>query len=137
MTSTMTRKRPAGFDLREAIRSVSFTPGARDFGALVEMLGADEDAASDAEKALLRAGDGEEGARGRKAIGGAVGKIGGEPARAVLGGAEVSAPELQRVVGEALMVLGRRASRGAEAGIDPEGVAERVPASPFELVVRC
>ena len=51
----MTR-RAADFDLRAAIRSVSFTPGARDFAPLVELLGGDEDVASDAEKALLRAG---------------------------------------------------------------------------------
>src|SRR5207249_11569128 len=44
-------------DLREAIRTVSFTPGAADFAALCEMLGAADDAAvSDAERALLRAG---------------------------------------------------------------------------------
>lgn len=48
-------KRPPDFDLRDAIRRVEFTPARGDIDALVTLVaGADEDAARDATRALLR-----------------------------------------------------------------------------------
>ena len=50
----MTARRGPGFSLAQAARDPGFTPRTRDVGPLLDLLGADEDVAAAAARALVR-----------------------------------------------------------------------------------
>jgi hypothetical protein len=69
----------------------------------------------------------------KRAIAAALGKVGGEQAKAALAAARAEDPELARVVGRSRLVLSRDEARAVGTTIDASAAADR----DLELVFRC
>jgi len=133
--------------LARALGRVALATGDGALGEAVERLLDDEDAKTrrnaiiavgklgraNAEELLLAAWSRDERVDHRRSIAEALGRVGGERARALLDGLATDDAELRRIASRARSVIARNLSAAAPSGID----AESVPPRAFAYVARC
>ncbi len=138
---------PARGKLAHVVGRLAQETGDAGLGDAVETLLLDEDAKTrrnavialgklarpGAEAALLAAWEREPRVDHRRSIAAALGKVGGEPARALLSSLHTDDAELARIAAEARAVIERNLAAASPSGID----AEAAPARPLAGIARC